>query len=99
MIIHTEQEIKDKVYELLDPATSCFREAEVTVKQNNTYISIKIGAMYSAPKPAGGIVGFFMELSEFFGTKKIDMGSFEHSGCETCDYGSEYGFELIIRPE
>lgn len=99
MIVHTEKEIKDKVYGLLGPAGSAFREAEIKVVTNNNFIFIKVGAMYESPEPEGGVVGFLIELSEFFGTENINIDNFAHSGCESCDWGSEYGFELIIKPE
>ena len=39
-------------------------------------------------------------LSEFFETDNInDDDRFSHRGCETCDYGSSYGFTLTIRKD
>jgi hypothetical protein len=37
-------------------------------------------------------------LSEYFGTDKIytDMDWINEKGCETCDYGSRYGYQIII---
>jgi hypothetical protein len=41
-----------------------------------------------------------MELAEFFDTKNInDDEKFSNGGCETCDWGSSYGFELVVRPD
>jgi hypothetical protein len=35
--------------------------------------------------------------AEHFGTEKIDTSdNISQSGCETCDYGSKYGFRVII---
>lgn len=41
-----------------------------------------------------------MELIQYFGTKKIKVVyDIESSGCETCDYGSRYGYTLeIVNP-
>ena len=39
-------------------------------------------------------------LSEFFETDNInDDDRFSSRGCETCDYGSSYGFTLTIRKD
>lgn len=52
--------------------------------------------MYEAPP-----ITFAMlkEFSETFGTDFIDVrkGSTNSSGCETCDYGSSYGHQIIIK--
>lgn len=64
----------------------CPQRAEITV--SNTY---------SAP---GLSFSHLKKLSEFFDTDNInDDARFNHGGCDTCDYGSEYGFTLTIRPE
>ncbi len=69
-------------------------EVEINTPSN---IRVRIFNMYSPP----GVTFYqLMELSEKFGTKQINAGDdFSYSGCETCDYGSEYGFDLDIRPE
>jgi hypothetical protein len=36
------------------------------------------------------------ELAELFGTDKIDTDQESSSGCETCDYGSDYIVTFII---
>ena len=39
-------------------------------------------------------------LSEFFGTKRIDVDSISrHGGCPTCDYGETRGFWINVRRE
>jgi hypothetical protein len=38
-----------------------------------------------------------MQLAELFGTTSIDVDNYSDSGCETCDYGSAYGYDLQIR--
>jgi uncharacterized alpha/beta hydrolase family protein len=36
------------------------------------------------------------ELSDHFGTDEIDIDGYSQRGCETCDYGSEYGHDVEI---
>lgn len=36
------------------------------------------------------------EVSKFFGTDSIDISAEENAGCETCDYGSSYGFHMEV---
>lgn len=40
--------------------------------------------------------GHLKEVSEFFGTDSINVEPEENSGCETCDYGSSYGFNMEV---
>lgn len=58
------------------------------------YVEIELTAMY---EPPGCSFSQLKALSEFFGTEDIrDTGSIRDGGCETCDYGSKYGFTLRI---
>jgi len=36
------------------------------------------------------------ELSDYFGTDEIDIDSYGQGGCDTCDYGSDYGHTVQI---
>ena len=57
-------------------------------------IEFEWSEMYEAPQ-----ISFAMltELSEFFGTKEIDVdNSINSPGCETCDYGSSYGHVITV---
>lgn len=65
---------------------------EVTKRDSNCFI-ITYGQMYDSPE-----LSFekLLELSEMFGTKKIDVDDYANSGCDTCDYGSDYGHEIQI---
>ena len=81
-------EAKDEYYGKID-------EVEVSVDEGT--VSITLSNMYEAP---GLSFGHLMKLAEFFGTKNInDDDRFSFGGCETCDYGSSYGFTLTVRPE
>ncbi len=36
-------------------------------------------------------------LSNLFGSKKIDVDEYYYNGCETCDYGSNYVKQFVIK--
>jgi hypothetical protein len=56
---------------------------------------LELSNMYEAP---GLRLQDLIELVDFFGTKNIESaGNFSHGGCETCDFGSSYGFTLQVR--
>ena len=75
-------------------------ESEGCIKiEKNTpkEVRITLKCMYEAPAINLNIL---MQLADFFGTKNInDDDRFASIGCETCDYGSSYGFTLTVRPE
>jgi hypothetical protein len=54
---------------------------------------IEYGSMYSAPELG---LKTLIALSEIFGTKAIDVDNYGTSGCDTCDYGSDYGHTIQI---
>jgi hypothetical protein len=71
-------------------------EIDVEVKEPE-WVRITLKRMYDAP---GLTFTHLMKLSEFFGTTHInDPDRFSNGGCDTCDYGSSYGFTLEIRPD
>jgi len=83
------EEIEAKVKEL-------WPHSESSVTVINKEIRITVSAEYEAP---GLSFRHLKSLSDFFGTDNInDDDRFSHSGCETCDYGSSYGFTLTVRP-
>lgn len=58
---------------------------------------ITFGQMYDRPKFT---LNQAKALQEFFDCEDIRQGEYSHPGCETCDYGSEYGHELhIVNPK
>lgn len=70
---------------------------KITVAAADNCVRITVARMY---EPAGLSLANLMDLAEFFGTKAInDDDRFNNGGCETCDYGSSYGFTLTVRPE
>jgi uncharacterized protein (TIGR02996 family) len=54
---------------------------------------IKYGEMYTAPALTFDALS---QLSELFGTTQIDVDDYSQGGCETCDWGSDYGHTIQI---
>ncbi len=68
-------------------------EQECKVDAEGT-ISFDYVAMYSAPPFSYALLRKWVE---FFGTEEIDTSDgISRGGCESCDYGSEYGFTVKI---
>jgi hypothetical protein len=57
-------------------------------------LGLRLADMYGSPNLTAAQL---MELVELFGTKDIDVDGYSQSGCETCDWGSSYGHDIIIR--
>lgn len=78
--------LKEQILEILD-------DGDCTVSKIDNGYMIKYGRMYDAPP-----LDFekMIALSELFGTKKINFDDYAISGCETCDYYSDYGHEIYI---
>lgn len=69
----------------------------VSISDREERVDITVSKMYESPHLNLDIL---MQLAEFLGTKNInDDDRFSNEGCETCDYGSSYGFTLTARPE
>ena len=71
-----------------------FSDLEIEVTRNGADFEIKVQDMYDAPPFNSGLV---FDLVEYFGTKLIDSSRFDIRGCETCDYGSSYGYDLTVK--
>lgn len=93
---HTEAAIAAKVSELW-PSTKprVLNGLKREVSQSGDVVHIKISQMYEAP---GLTFAQLRALSDFFETDSINDDRFSEGGCETCDYGSAYGFTLTVRP-
>jgi uncharacterized protein (TIGR02996 family) len=51
------------------------------------------GKMYDAP---GVTFDLLKALSDLFGTTHIDVDDYAEGGCETCDWGSDYGHTIQV---
>jgi hypothetical protein len=60
---------------------------------------ITISQMYEAPIPAqfdGNILAFYKAVEAAVGANNLSLSEeIERRGCETCDHGSEYGWEFL----
>lgn len=68
----------------------------IVVNVHPEYYDLTLSSMYDPP---GLSLKHLIALAEFFGTQNIRDERFSYGGCETCDYGSDYGFTLIIKPD
>lgn len=96
----TDEEIIAFAHELWKddryPNSSSMNDFEATVARDGDAVRLTVKQMYEHP---GLSMKHLKALSEFFGTDNInDDDRFSNGGCESCDYGSEYGFTLTARP-
>lgn len=96
MKFHSQEAIIEKLEEVWSDVKRYERpQFEVRILEDK--IELDIFMMYDSP---GLSFQKLMALAEFFETKAInDTDSFAYGGCETCDYGSKYGFTLTVTPE
>lgn len=67
---------------------------DFNIRQNGSDIWIEVGAMYRAPLILS--LPNLIRLGKFFDTEDIVFESFSRSGCDTCDHGSSYGYDITI---
>lgn len=68
-------------------------DTHVKIKKIDKGLQITYGCQYTSPELS---FAKLVELSELFGTKEIDVDNYSQSGCESCDYGSDYGHDIQI---
>ena len=96
----TKQEIEQKVWEIwrqVEDEHGWDYSLPSTVEVSAIYnrVEITLESMYSAPS----LTYYHLKaLADYFETDNINDDRFSEEGCETCDYGSSYGFTLNIRP-
>ena len=93
MIERTQEEVQ-KFLEALWPDKAYCDTTREAKKVPNGW-NITASDMYEAP---GLSLKQLMSLAVFFGTQNITDERFASCGCESCDYGSCYGFTLEVRP-
>lgn len=94
---YTEQEIINKVKELWAEDDGEWSKFKVEVEITKSKVDITLSRQCDSP---GLSFAHLKALSEFFETDSInDDDRFSSSGCESCDYGSKYGFTITIRPD
>jgi len=82
----TSGEIKEKLEAIFDDAD------DVVVSVTENVICFTIQAMYEVP---GRSLTKLLEVSQLLGTTEIEeYATINSPGCDTCDYGSQYGVTL-----
>lgn len=89
-------ELKNRILQILTPTDELSHvhySVRAIIKNQASGFVINYGQMYEKPE-----LNFdkLMQLSEIFGTREIDVDDYSEGGCETCDYGSDYGHEIQI---
>lgn len=71
-----------------------YGDCKIEIAKDGSYVDITLSKMYDRPTCS---FAQMTALSQFFGTTSIEqVNDWSHGGCETCDYGSDYGFTLRI---
>lgn len=58
------------------------------------YFEIEVGSMYERPALSAFVI---VAIADLFGTKDVNVDGYDVSGCETCDYGSDYGHRIEVK--
>jgi len=91
-----KMDLKYKINEVLNNGAYCrVRLLDKTYKNKKQMwgFELEYGKMYESPQ-----LNFseLKGLSELFGTDEIDVDNYGSCGCDTCDYGSDYGHTIQI---
>jgi hypothetical protein len=75
--------------------------AKVTIspasyQPTSSYLNFTVSEMYEAPERN---IGTLIALAKLLNTDRYRFSDFSSEGCETCDYGSSYGFSITIYKE
>lgn len=76
--------------------TTPYDHPKVEVEKWEGGMSISITAMYDPVRFTLSLQEVLEELSKLTGFPEIDVEGIAVSGCETCDYGSEYGHQFRL---
>lgn len=97
---YSDKEIKEKLTQVFEQYQSdeyfyMSSNFDIVVKENtDSKIVVLVSDMYHTP-PLNSVT--VQMMCEAFETKHInELDQWHHGGCETCDYGSDYGWEIEI---
>src|SRR5271167_2225068 len=95
MINRTEKEILKELEQIYKEDCSSWVDIEFKVnKYSDKEIHITVSQMYHAP---GLSFERICRLAKFFDTLMVETDSeFAFDGCESCNYGSSYGYDIHI---
>ena len=92
MYVEKENDIRDFIISVFGNTETL--DIKLHSDHLETILFITIGNQYEAPQVT---FANLLKLSEYFGTTVIDVDDYANSGCETCDYGSDYGHDITIK--
>ena len=98
MLDRTDEEIQEKINTLWDynPDHSWDKITVEVNRDTKDVVFITVSKMYEAP---GLSFLKIQALAKFFDTLNVETESeFRNGGCDTCDYGSSYGFKIKVSP-
>lgn len=78
---------------LFDPGDRVFKAHLRVEGHGRAAAQLVWGKMYDAP---GVTFDLLQALSTLFGTTRIDVDDYAQGGCETCDWGSDYGHTIQV---
>lgn len=91
----SNEEIETEMKRIWGNAEYDERLDNVKVERSKKHVDIQLSSMYHKP---GLTFSQIEQIAAFFNTKNVETESeFSYSGCESCDYGSSYGFVLRVR--
>jgi hypothetical protein len=92
---HSEKDIAAFVRDLWHKPNDFYPYPEVKVHVKKDCVDLEITSMYQAP---GLSLARMNAIAKFFDAKDVnDVDQIAQQGCETCDYGSKYGFTLRVQ--
>lgn len=65
----------------------------IEIDRDDNDFRITIGSMYNPPKLNFSTL---TSLSRLFGTEEIDVNEYSQGGCDSCDWGSDYGHTIDV---
>lgn len=69
---------------------------KITVGVKDKVVTIKVEQMYDHVDHSFKVLN---AISQFFGTTNIESSEWSSSGCDTCDYGSNYTIEFTVKED
>lgn len=94
MKLRTDEEIQEKIKALWPEQNNSWDKIAVDIYRGTDTLYLTMSKMYEAPGLS------FMQiqaLAKFFDTLNVETESeFSNGGCDTCDYGSSYGFKIRV---
>ena len=88
------EDLLQALADLLGKHDECNPSAEVRLGYDGDIAVLSIVRSYEAP--AIPVLALMLEVGNFFGSHKVNDRDIRFKGCESCDYGSMYGYKLFV---